>query len=34
LYTFCELDCLLRKISLNSLIPVKPVWYTGQASLD
>jgi hypothetical protein len=34
LYTFCELDCLLRKISLNSLIPVKPVWYAGQASLD
>jgi hypothetical protein len=34
LYIFCEPDCLLRKISLNSLIPVKPVWYTGQASLD
>jgi hypothetical protein len=29
LYIFCELDCLLRKISLNSLLPVRPVWYIG-----
>jgi hypothetical protein len=29
LHIFCELDCLLREISLNSLIPVRPVWYTG-----
>jgi hypothetical protein len=34
LHIFCELDCLLRKISLNLLIPVTPVWYTGQTSLD
>jgi hypothetical protein len=34
LYILCELDCLLRKISLNSLIPVRPVWYTGQTGLD
>jgi hypothetical protein len=27
LHIFCELDCLLREISLNSLI--RPVWYTG-----
>jgi hypothetical protein len=25
LHIFCELDCLLRKISLNSLLPVRPV---------
>jgi hypothetical protein len=31
LYIFCELDCLLREISLNSLIPV---WYTSQTGLD
>jgi hypothetical protein len=29
LHIFCELDCLLREISLNSLIPSRPVWYTG-----
>ena len=34
LHRFCELYCLLREISLNSLIPVRPVWYTGQTSLD
>jgi hypothetical protein len=34
LHICCELDCLLRKISLNSLIPVRPVWYTGQTGLD
>jgi hypothetical protein len=34
LHIFYELDCLLREISLNSLIPVRPVWYTGQTSLD
>jgi hypothetical protein len=27
LHIFCELDCLLREISLNSLLPVRPVWY-------
>jgi hypothetical protein len=31
---FCELDCLLREISLNSLILVKPVWYTDQTGLN
>jgi hypothetical protein len=25
LHIFCELDCLLREISLNSLIPIRPV---------
>jgi hypothetical protein len=25
LHIFCELDCLLREISLNSPIPVRPV---------
>jgi hypothetical protein len=25
LHIFCELDCLLREINLNSLIPVRPV---------
>jgi hypothetical protein len=34
LHIFCELDCLLREISLNSIIPVRPVWYIGQTSLD
>jgi hypothetical protein len=34
LHIFCELDCLLRKISLNSLIPIRPVWYTDQTGLD
>jgi hypothetical protein len=34
LHIFYELDCLLREISLNSLIPVRPVWYTGQTGLD
>jgi hypothetical protein len=34
LHIFCELDCLLREISLNLLIPVIPVWYTGQTGLD
>jgi hypothetical protein len=34
LHILCELDCLLREISLNSLIPVIPVWYTGQIGLD
>jgi hypothetical protein len=29
LHIFCELDCLLRKINLNSLIPVRPISYTG-----
>jgi hypothetical protein len=29
LHIFCELDCLLRKISLNLLLPVRSVWYTG-----
>jgi hypothetical protein len=29
LHIFYELDCLLREINLNSLIPVRPVWYTG-----
>jgi hypothetical protein len=29
-HIFCELDCLLKEISLNSLIPVRPVWYTCQ----
>jgi hypothetical protein len=31
LYIFCKLDCMLREISLNSLIPVR---YTGQTDLD
>jgi hypothetical protein len=34
LYILCELDCLLREISLNSLISVRPIWYTGQTGLD
>jgi hypothetical protein len=34
LHIFCELDCLLREISLNLLIPVRPVWYTDQIGLD
>jgi hypothetical protein len=34
LHIFCELDYLLREISLNSLIPVRPVWYIGQTGLD
>jgi hypothetical protein len=34
LHIFCELDCLLREISLNSLISVRPVWYTDQTGLD
>jgi hypothetical protein len=34
LHIFCELDCLLRKISLNSLIPVRLVWYTSQTRLN
>jgi hypothetical protein len=34
LHIFYELDCLLREISLNLLIPVKPIWYTGQIGLD
>jgi hypothetical protein len=34
LHIFCELDCLLREINLNSLIPVRPVWYTGQTGLE
>jgi hypothetical protein len=34
LHIFCELDCMLREISLNSLLPVRPVWYTGQTGLD
>jgi hypothetical protein len=34
LHILCELDCLLRKISLNSLILVRPVWYTDQTGLD
>jgi hypothetical protein len=34
LHIFCELDCLLKEISLNSLIPVRPVWYTSQTGLD
>jgi hypothetical protein len=34
LHIFYELDCLLREISLNSLIPVRPVWYTGQTGLN
>jgi hypothetical protein len=34
LHIFCELDWLLRKISLNSIIPIRPVWYTGQTGLD
>jgi hypothetical protein len=33
LHIFCELDCLLREISLNSLIPVRPVWYQSLTSL-
>jgi hypothetical protein len=28
LHIFCELDCLLREISLNSFISDRPVWYT------
>jgi hypothetical protein len=34
LHIFCELDCLLREISLNSLLPIRPVWYTSQTGLD
>jgi hypothetical protein len=34
LHIFCKLDCLLREISLNSLIPVRLVWYTGQTGLN
>jgi hypothetical protein len=34
LHIFYELDYLLREISLNSLIPIRPVWYTGQTGLD
>jgi hypothetical protein len=33
LHIFCELHCLLSEISLNSLIAVRPVWYTGQTGL-
>jgi hypothetical protein len=29
LHIFCELDGLLREISLNSLLMVRPVLYTG-----
>jgi hypothetical protein len=34
LHIFCELDYLLREISLNSLLPIRPVWYTSQTGLD
>jgi hypothetical protein len=34
LHIFYELDYLLREINLNSLIPVRSVWYTGQTGLD
>jgi hypothetical protein len=34
LHIFCELDYMLREISLNSLIPVRPVWYTCQTGLN
>jgi hypothetical protein len=34
LHIFCKLDCLLWEISLNLLIPVRPVLYTDQAGLD
>jgi hypothetical protein len=34
LHIFCELDCLLREIILNSLLPIRPVWYTSQTGLD
>jgi hypothetical protein len=34
LHILCELDSLLREISLNALLPIRPVWYTGQAGLD
>jgi hypothetical protein len=34
LHIFCELDCLLREISLNSLLLVRLVWYTDQTDLD
>jgi hypothetical protein len=34
LHIFCKLDCWLRENCLNSLIPVRPVWYTGQTGLD
>jgi hypothetical protein len=34
LHIFCELDCLLKEISLNSLIPVRLVWYADQTNLN
>jgi hypothetical protein len=34
LHIFCELDWLLREISLNSLPLVRSMWYTGQTGLD
>jgi hypothetical protein len=34
LHIFYELDCLLREISLNSLVSIRPVWYTGQTGLN
>jgi hypothetical protein len=34
LHILSELDCVLREINLNSLISVRPVWYTGQTGLD
>jgi hypothetical protein len=34
LHILYKLDCLLREISLNSLIPVRSVWYTGQTGLN
>jgi hypothetical protein len=34
LHIFCELACLLREIRLNSLIPIRPVWYIGQTDLN
>jgi hypothetical protein len=34
LHILCELDYLVREISLNSLLSVRPVWYIGQIGLD
>jgi hypothetical protein len=34
LHIFGELDCVLREISLNSLLPVRPMWYISQTNLD
>jgi hypothetical protein len=34
LHILCELDYLLREISLDSLMSVRPMWYTGQTDFN